>query len=141
MSMNHTSAIPKNNDQLSLAMQVKQIDLVCLLKNAELFEPVTIGTLIVCKHKGKGFWVREGECQFSVPSISDVLELAEGLMSGELVAVHHLPTGAVRYRGELLVDVRPKRGYAHDADFFKYLSFTRAKSCLPRNTRISRWRK
>jgi hypothetical protein len=118
MSTNHTSAMPESNDQLSLAIQVRRTYLESLLENADLFEPVTIGTLIVWKHKGKGFWVQEGECQFSVPSIGDALELAEGLMSGELAAAYHLPTGAVRYRGELLVDAKPKRDYAHEGELF-----------------------
>jgi len=62
--------------------------------------------------------VQEGEYRFSVPSPADALALVEGLMSGALAVAHHLPTSAIRYKGELLVDVGPKRDYSHDGELF-----------------------
>jgi len=118
MAKNHANAISENNYQLLLATQERRTHLESVLEAADLFEPVTVGAFTACKHKGKGFWVQEGEYRFSVPSPADALALVEGLMSGALAVAHHLPTGAIRYKGELLVDVGPKRDYSHDGELF-----------------------
>ena len=118
MAKNHASAISENNYQLLLATQERRTHLESVLETADLFEPVTVGAFTVCKHKGKGFWVQEGEYRFSVLSPVDVLALVEGLMSGELAAAYHSPAGTVRYRGELLKDIGPRRDYSHDGELF-----------------------